>query len=535
MNFKHFGVMLDCSRNAVMKVESVKKYIDILERLGYNTLMLYTEDTFEVNNQPFFGYLRGRYSKSELKEIDKYAAEHNIELIPCIQTLAHLNGIVRWRAYNDYRDVHDILLAGDERTYKLIEDIFATLSECLTSRVVNIGMDEAHMVGLGKYLDINGYQNRFEILLNHLKRVCEIAEKYGFKSIMWSDMFFRLAGDGHYYAENIKIDEKITSLVPKELGLIYWDYYAKDRSRYDNMIVAHKQFDNEIWFAGGLWCWNGFAPRNLFSIDTIKAAMPSLVDNGIENVIFTLWGDDGKECSNYAVLPSLYYASMYAKGITDEGEIKAGFLKEFGIPFDDFMLLDLPDTCGLEKNSNLNPEKYMFYNDPFNGILDCTIDDGFEPRYDECEKKLKKHKNNKDYGYLFDFYAKLCSFLQLKYTIGKRTREAYRCDDKKELKRLVSEYQDMFSRLDEFYKAYKKVWFENNKPFGFDVQDIRIGGLKQRICYCGERLDDYIKGKILKIEELEEDILNEFPEKYCYFNNWATNATVNVITHERYN
>ena len=45
MNFKHFGVMLDCSRNAVMKVESVKKYIDILERLGYNTLMLYTVDT----------------------------------------------------------------------------------------------------------------------------------------------------------------------------------------------------------------------------------------------------------------------------------------------------------------------------------------------------------------------------------------------------------------------------------------------------------------------------------------------------------
>ena len=125
--------------------------------------------------------------------------------------------------------------------------------------------------------------------------------------------------------------------------------------------------------------------------------------------------------------------------------------------------------------------------------------------------------------------------MQLKYTIGKRTREAYRRDDKKELKRLVGDYEDMFYRLDEFYKAYKKVWFMDNKPFGFDVQDIRIGGLKQRICYCGERLDDYIKGKILKIEELEEDILNEFPEKYCYFNNWATNVTVNVITHERYN
>ena len=79
MSFKHFGVMLDCSRNAVMKVSSVKKYIDILARLGYDTLMLYTEDTYEVENQPYFGYLRGRYSKAELKEIDAYVQGQNFQ------------------------------------------------------------------------------------------------------------------------------------------------------------------------------------------------------------------------------------------------------------------------------------------------------------------------------------------------------------------------------------------------------------------------------------------------------------------------
>lgn len=51
MNHKHLGVMLDCSRNAVVRPEQVKKYIDILQRLGYNSLMLYTEDTYEVDNQ----------------------------------------------------------------------------------------------------------------------------------------------------------------------------------------------------------------------------------------------------------------------------------------------------------------------------------------------------------------------------------------------------------------------------------------------------------------------------------------------------
>ena len=48
------GVMLDCSRNAVMKPEQVKQYARIIRDMGYNTLMLYTEDTYEVENQPFF-------------------------------------------------------------------------------------------------------------------------------------------------------------------------------------------------------------------------------------------------------------------------------------------------------------------------------------------------------------------------------------------------------------------------------------------------------------------------------------------------
>ena len=62
-----FGVMIDCSRNAVMNVPTVKRFCDIIAKMGYNTLMLYTEDTYEVDNQPYFGYLRGRYSKEEIK------------------------------------------------------------------------------------------------------------------------------------------------------------------------------------------------------------------------------------------------------------------------------------------------------------------------------------------------------------------------------------------------------------------------------------------------------------------------------------
>ena len=67
MEYKIFGVMLDCSRNAVMKVSEVKRFIDYISKMGYNALELYTEDTFEMEGHAHFGYMRGRYTKQEIK------------------------------------------------------------------------------------------------------------------------------------------------------------------------------------------------------------------------------------------------------------------------------------------------------------------------------------------------------------------------------------------------------------------------------------------------------------------------------------
>ena len=62
--------------------------------MGLNAVCLYTEDTYEVPNEPFFGYLRGRYETSELKELDDYAADFGIEMFPCIQTLGHMEQVL---------------------------------------------------------------------------------------------------------------------------------------------------------------------------------------------------------------------------------------------------------------------------------------------------------------------------------------------------------------------------------------------------------------------------------------------------------
>ena len=501
---RRIGVMLDCSRGAVYTVEALKKYMDVLSEMGYNSLQLYTEDTYEVKGEPYFGYMRGRYSVDELRELDCYAESKGIELIPCIQTLAHLSGPLRWQEYFDCTDVNDILLAEDNRTYVLIENMFRTCSECFRSRDINIGMDEAHMVGLGKYLDQHGYKSRFEILNKHLERVCKIADKFGFKPMMWSDMFFRLANHGEYYVTDSSA--KMADVkIPENLRLIYWDYYSQDYDHYDAMIKAHKQIAAEPVFAGGAWTWSGFVPHNEFSIDANSAAIKACNANDVHDIFITVWKDDGSESSLWSNLPALWSAAENSRGNFDKKDITEKFCKIFKISMDDFLLLDAPENS-FEKNFVHNETKYMLYSDPFLGIFDRTVSPSEPERFKELAEQLNTVASGK-YEYVFRTIADLCAVLETKYALGVQMREAYRLKDKAALEKALENLKETERRVARFADSFEAQWMKECKPFGFEKHDIRLGGLMRRLSHCRRVLEEYLNGKREAIEELEEDIL----------------------------
>ena len=505
---KRFGVMLDMSRNAVMRPDELKSYIKRLKDLGYNMVQLYTEDTYEVEGEPYFGYMRGRYSTEELRDVVSYANGIGVEVIPCIQTLAHLNTIFNWQKYADINDCADILLIEDERTYDFIENMFRALKKCFTTNIAHIGMDEAHMLGLGRYLDKHGYKNRFEILSRHLNRVIEIGKKYGFKCIMWSDMFFRLANGGGYYDWNNITDDVVASC-PKDVGLVYWDYYHNDKKFYDGMMAAHNKFDNEIWFAGGAWTWVGLAPLASFTVDSMRKAMASCREQNVENILITMWGDNGRECSSNALLPALYNIKRYYDGVTDLDTIRREFREITGEDYDAMMDLELPNmVAGNVRDNPANISKVMLYSDPLFGFLDVTVKDGVGAQFAAHRETLLAHAaKSEKFAYLFETNAALCDVMEIKYDLGKRTRDAYNKGDKAALESLLSEYAECRDRVEKLYIAFSAQWHKENKPHGFEVQDSRYGGIMARLTACARRIKAYLDGEIDTLEELDEELL----------------------------
>lgn len=516
--YKTNGAMFDMSRNAVMNVKSVKMLLRKMALMGLNTFMLYTEDTYEVEGYPFFGHLRGRYSKNELKELDAYALKLGIELVPCIQTLGHLSTHLQWNSASKYKDGASTLLVGEDETYKLIDAMFKTVKECFTSKRVHIGMDETFDLGIGQYLNKNGYRNRADIFLEHMEKVKEIAFKYDLKPMMWSDMIFRYAGKDikpyEDYHRDITFTPEIIAKIPKGVQPVFWDYYHDEQDWYDVNVKKHQAiFDEEMIFAGGIWLWSSYCPLYSVSFNKSIAALRAVKENKAKEVIATIWLNGAEGCLVTALLGLAWYASFDYVNELDMDNIKETFKNSCNTNYDDIMLLELPEKAikGAE-----NCSRPLLYSDPLLGIFDyhfCDVKEYFA----NVTNTLKNLKVDSIFESSLQMIIALCEVLAYKGDFGLRLVEAYKSGDKNALKPFISECDIIIEKVIALKNAHRSQWFEYNKTFGWEVFDIRYGGIINRFDTVKLLINQYINGEIDSIDTLEEprlsctnDILSTF-------------------------
>lgn len=507
--FHRLGVMLDCSRNAVPRPETLRRLLRILCRMGYQTVQLYMEDVYELEGYPYFGYGRGRYTCDELRALDEYAAGLGIELVPAIQTLAHLGQALKWRAMKPLVDTGDILLIDSPAVTDFITAMFRTMRRCFSTKRINIGMDEAHMVGLGRYLDEHGYTNRTELMLRHFRLVHDIAVEHGFAPMLWSDMFFRLAAGGEYYAPKAGIDPSVAASIPDDTTLIYWDYYSLDPAIYDGMLDAHAKLCPRTLFAGGAWKWSGFAPCNRFSFRLTDLAAPACRRHHVQEVLITMWGDNGAECSPFAVLPALqYWAEHNYASEVDEAALKRRFSLCTGGDWDQLLLADemvfTPDNPAPGRMA-VNATKTLLYQDLLLPLCSTGMDlEGYSAQLDKLLPRLQAAAQEGEWKTLLSEQAALCAVLRDKSRLTARLHAAWQAKDRAALAALASrELPALRAVCAEFSRAFRRRWLEENRAAGLDVFDIRIGGLLRRIEVAAQLLRDWLDGRIDTIEELD--------------------------------
>lgn len=551
------GVMLDCSRNSVLTMDMIKWYIRFEASLGMNTMMLYTEDTYEVEEYPYFGAYRGRYSSEELHELAVYADQFGIEMIPCIQALAHLKNTLRWEAMAGMQDTDDILMVGESEVYRFVEACIRRATEPFLTKRVHLGMDEAWSLGLGKYLHKNGYHPKSEIMAAHLEQVAQICRKLGLEPMIWSDMYLRMSSQNNDYYD-LPLDADLSGAVkpPADVALVYWDYYHTDENFYRQYLRMHSQLSDKVIFAGGGWVWNGVSPNLKGAKDTTEPAMRAVKEAGIREAVCTMWQDDGAETPMGAGLSSIvrFAEHGFAKEVSEEA-LKEQFEFLTGTSWEACEILgefDRPQGSAFYDN----PSKYLLYQDVLIGLFDEQIRNWDVKSYYEglrdrllkaLEEGMKRNCTQKNCmqilqrggGYaeeVLSLYVCLADALSVKAPLGRKLYGAYEKKDRQSLAALAEKEIPLAMEKIRVYRDRREaLWNRESRIFGFEVLDIRIGGLLARLESAKKRVESWLNGEVDSLPELEEPRLPFRPVKegeehtLCACNSWKTIISASPI------
>ncbi len=517
VHFDMNGPMFDVSQgNAAFNMKTIKSILRQSALMGLSMAMLYCEDSFVAQNQPYFGYMRARYTEAEMKEIDDYAYALGIEIVPCIQTLAHMPDTLRWRYYRPIKDYAECLLVGKKETYDFLRDLIISATRPLRTKRIHIGMDEAGQLGRGHYLEENGYKPPIEIMREHLIKVMEIINDLGLKPMMWDDMFFTAINMiGESRLNMTEIPEEVKRAVPEGMGCVHWRYSAADVDNYVKSLSLHKQLSGKVIFAGGIWTWLGFSLAWTQTVESTNSALSACKKLGVRDVIATVWGDNGTECLATTTLAGcqLYAEHQYSDEL-DYEKLKKRFNFCTGGRLEDFEKLEYfdrnPLTEPIADRAAYNPSKYLMWQDILTGLCDKNID-GYEldAHYANLAEALKPAiERNGSFAGIFEFSYQAANVLSVKSQMGLRLTAAYKAGDKEALKKFADvELPDLKERMTELRRIHMKNWFELYKPLGWDIMDMRYGSLITRINSAIEEIGMYLDGELDRIEELEQERL----------------------------
>ena len=512
--FSTLGIMLDVSRNMVMTVDHLKMWLRRLALAGCNLVMLYCEDTYELEDEPMFGYMRGGYSFDEIRELDVCARSLGIELVGCIQTLGHLEQILQWSPFNDVKDTARVLLADQPQTYELIEKMIKFWSSALDSRRIHIGMDETHDLGRGVFMDRFGYQRGFDIFNRHLAKVNALCKKYGLSPMLWSDMYFRLSNEKQeYYDLTSKIPDDVKAAVPENVRLVYWDYYHTDKKDYSAMIKRHRELGFEPVVASGVWTWTKLWYDHEQTKKTALPCIEACRKEKVRELFFTMWGDDGAYCNIDSSLAGIFYAADLAYGENGRERTEQRFNCICG-PTDYAAHLAASRMNAAFEDRDGNPFSVcaasLIWDDPLQGIMfdacrgrNPEFDLQLLDLYEELQCLLIPSVELAGAGDL-EHAENVIRLLIKKLEFRGALIAAYEQGDRLALREIaVNVIPAVIAAAAEFDASFRRQWLSCAKPFGLERIQSRNATLIARLEETELRIREYLAGEIERIDELE--------------------------------
>ncbi|MBN2642002.1 MAG: family 20 glycosylhydrolase [Victivallales bacterium] len=324
------------------KLEVLKEELRILSRYKVNMVLLELEDKFRYQSVPEVA-VENAYTAEELKTVSEYAKALFITVIPKVQCLAHVDYLLKHKAYAHLRENNHPYqyCARNKEAFKLWTKMVDEIMEIFPdSPYFHVGADES--THLAECDECKKYSRAENFIYCVGKSIAYIKEK-GMIPVIWDDIIRNKHGN---------IDEEDiekTWILAKDAVIMYWAYGYGGMNNVFPYMSKYLNKNMKVWGASGFsgcgpsWIQN--VPPAAERMININAWTKSSIEHGLEGFFNTGWGriasaDPGAEPHETCWLPIVFGAEAGWSGVVVETKKFAKkFLNQFyGVYFPDSLI-----------------------------------------------------------------------------------------------------------------------------------------------------------------------------------------------------
>lgn len=279
-DFKIRGIAQDISRGQIFTLENAKRYIRIISHYKLNFYCLYIEDVFYHPKHPLIGKNRGALTSMDIKELDLFAKNHYVELVPIFECLGHVDNILQHQKYRDLGEFPSAqcLDISNQEIFNFLEDYISEISECFSTSYFHIGCDESFDLGKYNSKDLIEKISKSKAITEFYEKMYRIVKKNGNDQMI-------------IYDDIVRKDKYILEHLNKDIIMMYWNYSPKKKfNRLENLFET----GFKVIVSPAMLNWNRNFPDNINAskniINLINKAY-NFRNQGCLGVLTSTWGD----------------------------------------------------------------------------------------------------------------------------------------------------------------------------------------------------------------------------------------------------
>ncbi len=225
-----------------LRFEDAMRLLDSAAKHKLNAILMEFGDRFPFEGEHRVVASPGALTASELTELLGHAQDLGIQVIPLLQSLGHLNYLLKHDEYADIREEDEVraqMCPLNERSFEvwteLAEQVLSFFPDCT---LMHIGADETRQLGECPRCAAEAERSgKGALYAHHINKVCEWLADRGIAPIIWDDILCAHPETMDHLHESAQI--------------MYWDYWTTcDPSpllvaRGSGSVVYDERWDTE--------------------------------------------------------------------------------------------------------------------------------------------------------------------------------------------------------------------------------------------------------------------------------------------------